>query len=84
MEFGGISLDYSTVDGEKLLSFTINNKTYFYEEGMTWGVWLLSKYNTDGSYYEGGICFGSGGSISEGKDTYVSSKNIIGSEPCPA
>lgn len=34
----------------KLISFTIDDTTYQAEEGMTWGQWCESDYNT-GSYY---------------------------------
>ena len=31
-----------------LISFKINSTTYFAEEGMTWGEWCDSNYNTGG------------------------------------
>lgn len=33
-----------------LITFTINNQSYQAEEGMTWGEWVVSEYNTDGYY----------------------------------
>lgn len=33
-----------------LITFTINNQPYQAEEGMTWGEWVVSEYNTDGYY----------------------------------
>lgn len=33
-----------------LISFTVDNKTFNAVEGMTWGEWLDSEYNTDGFY----------------------------------
>ena len=64
IEFGDITLEYSTVGetGPKILTFSTPNNTYSYEEGMTWEEWLNSEYNTDNSWYDQGICFGSGGS----------------------
>lgn len=31
-----------------LISFTFGDTTYQAEEGMTWGEWVASEYNTDG------------------------------------
>ena len=46
VEFGGISLEYSTVDNEvNLIEFTVRGVTYQAEEGMTWNDWAISKYN---------------------------------------
>ena len=58
--FGDLALEYSTVDGSGLLSFTIANNTYYFEEGMTWSEWLDSEYNTEGAWYDGGMCFETG------------------------
>lgn len=33
-----------------LISFTIDGTEYQAEEGMTWGEWVESEYNTDGCY----------------------------------
>lgn len=38
--------------GPKLISFTIDNIPYQAEEGMTWGEWVESKYNTGGFYFK--------------------------------
>lgn len=55
VEFGGISLDYSTVDGtSNLINFKIDGVTYQAEEGMTWEEWVVSDYNTIGAYIENG------------------------------
>ena len=32
-------------EGAKMISFTISNKSYEAEEGMTWGEWIESNYN---------------------------------------
>ena len=37
-----------------LITFTIDGKTYQAEEGMTWGAWCESGYNTDGYYATAG------------------------------
>lgn len=34
-----------------LVSFAISGTTYYAEEGMTWGEWFNSKYNTDNLVY---------------------------------
>lgn len=35
-----------------LISFTIGPTSYQAEEGMTWGDWIESGYNTDGFYFD--------------------------------
>ena len=35
----------------RLIRFTIDGTTYLAEEGMTWGEWVDSEYNTDGFVY---------------------------------
>ena len=50
--------DGTTVDKEMvfytvpMITFTIDGATYQAEEGMTWGEWVESEYNTDGYYIE--------------------------------
>ena len=61
VEFGNISLTYKPVDDSsaELITFTISNEgggeigTYQAEQGMTWGEWFASDYNTDSWY----ICY---------------------------
>ena len=36
--------------GASIITFTIEGTNYQAEEGMTWGEWVESKYNTDGYY----------------------------------
>ena len=43
IEYGDV-----TVKKENLISFTIEGTTYQAEEGMTWGEWIESDYNTGG------------------------------------
>ena len=46
VDFGGISLDYSTVDGAiELITFNIKGRTYQAEKGMTWDEFINSEYN---------------------------------------
>lgn len=49
--FGDISLEYSTVDGSKIITFNINGYTYQGEDGMSWEEWINSSYNP-GEYTE--------------------------------
>ena len=54
VEFGGIALEYSTVDSDtNLIQFTLDDITCYAEEDMTWGEWIESDYNTMGVYVEG-------------------------------
>lgn len=32
----------------RILEFTIDGNTYYFEEGMNWGDWVYSEYNTVG------------------------------------
>lgn len=36
--------------GDKLITFTIDGTTYQAMNGMTWGEWVNSEYNTIGAY----------------------------------
>ena len=38
--------------GANMIAFTIDGTEYQAEEGMTWGEWCDSEYNTDGFYFE--------------------------------
>jgi hypothetical protein len=38
------------VEGDGLISFTIDGTTYYAEEGMTWEAWVASEYNTNQKY----------------------------------
>lgn len=41
----------------EMISFTMEGEgTFQAEEGMTWGEWLESEYNTDGYYFNGEGC----------------------------
>ena len=39
-------------NGNKLITFTIDGTTYQAIDGMTWGEWVNSKYNTIGAYIQ--------------------------------
>lgn len=43
-----LSATYGTVPTVTTISFTIGRVEYTAEEGMTWGEWVVSEYNTDG------------------------------------
>ena len=49
--------------GAKIISFTINSTTYQAEEGMTWRLWIESKYNTIGTITIGESRISNGGDI---------------------
>ena len=44
VQFGSITIDFSTVASARLITFTIYGTTYQAEEGMTWAEWSLSNY----------------------------------------
>ena len=54
--FGDISLDYSTVDGPRIITFSVDRPSSNYtatfqaEEGMTWGEYVSSEYNRGFSF----------------------------------
>lgn len=51
IEFGDISLEYSTVDSpKKIISFVVDGITYQAEEGMSWQEFISSPYNKDGLF----------------------------------
>ena len=54
VEFGDIDITYSSViHSNNLISFRSYNSGILYaEEGMTWGEWVNSKYNTIGAYVD--------------------------------
>ena len=54
IEFGEISLEYSSVDNaaKNLISFTFDISLVEAEEGMTFDNWINSKYNTIGARYD--------------------------------
>ena len=48
--------------GDNLITFTIDGTTYKAEEGMTWGEWVESEYNTGGYIADAGLIIASDGS----------------------
>lgn len=50
VSFGGIELDFSTVDGVNLITFTAFGNTFTAEEGMTWEEFVNSSYNVDNRF----------------------------------
>ena len=62
----------ATVSKVSLISFTIDGTSYQAEEGMTWGEWVESEYNTDGYLDQNGfigknatylVCLENGGAV---------------------
>lgn len=51
-------LSYLEAFGVKLIPFTIDDTTYYAEEGMTWNDWVVSEYNTGDWYTEGTVVNG--------------------------
>lgn len=39
-------------NGKRVITFTIEGTTYYAEDGMTWGEWVESEYNTGGFYID--------------------------------
>ena len=54
VSFGGVELDFSTVDGSSLITFIVFNETFTAEEGMTWEEFLVSTYNSNNRFTIGG------------------------------
>jgi hypothetical protein len=44
----GVTGTYTGEGGNSLITFTLDGTEYQAEEGMTWGEWVESDYNTDG------------------------------------
>ena len=58
VQISDFKLNYSTVDSpDNLISFTISGKQYYAEDGMTWGEWAGSKYDTLGFEFNGNNLF---------------------------
>ena len=43
-----LNIAYNSSEVKELIEFTIDGVTYQAEEGMTWGEWIDSEYNSDG------------------------------------
>ena len=53
----GVPSGWTVETYPKLITFTIDNIEYQAEEGMTWGEWVNSEYNTEGYCERGGsVC----------------------------
>ena len=82
VEFGGISLDYSTVDREvTLIKFTVNGNAYTAEEGMIWADFINSQYNSNDDFvldssYGTGFKFCESAVFSKGCNTIYSTDVI--------
>lgn len=47
-DFTDINNQLEEIIGGEVISFTIEGTQYYADDGMTWGEWVDSKYNTDG------------------------------------
>lgn len=75
-----ITDDQESEEGDNnLISFTIYGDSYQAEEGMTWGEWVNSQYNTDGYYidFDDSISNQSGSAWVGTSEYYVFSQDII-------
>ena len=65
--------------GTPTSTFTIEGQTFTVEEGMTWGEWTTSDYNTAGYWYDTGIGIASpqGDYVIEEGGYYIHSFEII-------
>lgn len=54
------SVNWSVL-GPELITFTIIGKSYQAEEGMTWGEWVNSDYNTGGFYSNNNFIYDTSG-----------------------
>ena len=51
VSFGGVELDFSTIDNTvTLITFIVFNETFTAEEGMTWEEFLVSPYNSNNRF----------------------------------
>ena len=87
VDFGGISLDYSTVDGsQNYITFTMNNKQYNSLPDMTIYDWIHSQFNVENYYIEEDtdcICTHDGYSVGENSSTFITDGLIIIDTNCP-
>ena len=78
VEFGGIALEYSTVDSDtNLIQFTLDDITCYAEEGMTWAEWIESDYNTMGVYIEGKDVYLNGTYVTMGHGAIQMASDVI-------
>ena len=73
VDFGGISLDYSTVDGVSLIKFNACGNTSYAEEGMTLLEWINSDYNSNTNLFTADteFCLAGGNGWAEDNPTKV-------------
>ena len=81
-EFDVPDMNHGAENTVAMIEFTINETTYQAEEGMTWGEWVASDYNTDGFRIGGGVICDSGfGTVKpfeyEGVQPMVSDDELI-------
>ena len=87
VSFGGIELDFSTVDGSSLIAFTINSKQFYATPGMTLYDWIYSEYNTDNYVIEEmSDCICTGDSyfpVAEGSYQIIEDGKVFSGAHCP-
>ena len=85
VSFGGVELDFSTVDGSLLVTFTINSKQFYATPGMTLYDWINSEYNTDNYVIEemsDCICT-DGHPVAEGSYQIIEDGKVFSGAHCP-
>ena len=81
VDFGGISLDYSTVDNNvTLISFNFFGTTYQAEYGMTWQEYINSKYNHPGFTILNGRVMYAGNYVVDSSSMVYSYQTIVEGE----
>ena len=87
VSFGGVELDFSTVDGSSLITFTINSKQFYATPGMTLYDWINSEYNTDNYVIEemsDCICTDFNGyPLAEGSYQIIEDGKVFSGAHCP-
>lgn len=72
----GYDFENNTIVRE-IITFTINNVEYQAEEGMTWGEWCNSEYNTSAYFVSGSTIFTAGGGTVQLNGSNVVNTDII-------
>lgn len=74
---GGGDWQYVIIYKSSIISFTIDGTSYTAEEGMTWGEWVASDYNTNGFVESDGSIVSTIGNPLVYNNTYVNSDDVI-------
>lgn len=73
----GVTYEFGGVSTPTLISFTIAGTTYQAEEGMTWGEWVASSYNTGRYVGFGGYIRDNKGYIDNGQECVIGQAPIV-------